>query len=114
MALLVVAMVLAVGVWLMTVAAARGRIGANGAIGIRTPATQRSQEAWVAAHRAALPLVTWGGLAVVVAALVVVLGGFLEPTALEMVGITLVLAEGVLAVIAGVVAHRAAARVPSP
>ncbi|MEU2199751.1 SdpI family protein [Isoptericola sp. NPDC019482] len=114
MVLLLVAMVLALGVWLVALAAARGRLTANGAIGIRTPATQRSQEAWVAAHRAALPLVAWGGLAVVAAALVVLLGGFLEPAGLETVGITLVLAEGVLVVIAAAVAHRAAVQVPAP
>lgn len=114
MVVLVVAMAVAVGVWLITRAAARGHLGANGAIGIRTTATQRSEEAWVAAHRSALPLLTWGGLVVVVGALVILLGGFVAPDELETAGLVLLLAEGVLVVAAAVVAHRAASRVPAP
>jgi len=114
MVVLVVAMVLAVGVWLITLTAARGRLGANGAIGIRTPATQRSEEAWAAGHRAALPLVGWGGLAVVVVGLVVLVGGLVDADAAETAGLVLLVTEGALVVVAGVVAHRAATRVPAP
>ncbi|WP_304661715.1 SdpI family protein [Arthrobacter sp. zg-Y238] len=37
--------------------AAEGLIGANGAVGIRTRYTKMSDAAWVAGHRAALPVV---------------------------------------------------------
>lgn len=110
----VVAMAVAVMVWLITRAAARGHLTANGAIGIRTPATQRSEEAWVAAHRAALPVVAWGAAAVVGAAVVVLVVGFLTAQQTETAGLVLLVADIVLAVVAGVVAHRAAARVPAP
>ncbi|NYE00217.1 hypothetical protein BJY21_001401 [Kineosphaera limosa] len=41
--------------WWVTASAARGDLGRNGAVGIRTAATTASDAAWVAGHRAALP-----------------------------------------------------------
>lgn len=37
---------------------ASGRIPRGGLVGLRTPSTKRSDAAWLAAHRAALPLTT--------------------------------------------------------
>lgn len=37
---------------------ASGRIARGGLVGLRIPSTKRSDEAWLAAHRAVLPLVT--------------------------------------------------------
>ena len=96
-----------VGVWCVVVGAAAGRIKNNGALGLRTPATMRSEEAWEAGHRAALfvvkPLCVWAGIAAVAGA---VLGSW--PPA----GIVLVLISAGLLVAGtvggGVVAHRAA------
>ena len=110
----VVAMAVAVMVWLITRAAARGHLTANGAIGIRTPATQRSEEAWVVGHRAALPVVAWGGAVVVLASVAVLVGGVLTAQQTETAGLMLLVGDIVLAVVAGVVAHRAAARVSAP
>ena len=70
MALLVVAALLPLLLIAVTAAAARGAIPANGLVGIRTPATQRSEEAWRAAHRAALAVVVPGGVLVAVAGVV--------------------------------------------
>ncbi|MFI2103588.1 SdpI family protein [Isoptericola sp. NPDC019693] len=109
----VTAMAVAVMVWLITRAAARGHLTANGAIGIRTPATQRSEEAWVVGHRAALPVVAWGGAVVVVASVVVLVGAFLTAQHTEVAGLVLLVVDIALTVVAGVVAHRAAARVPA-
>ncbi len=116
MAVLVVAMAVAVGVWLITRAAARGYLGANGAIGIRTTATQRSEEAWVAGHRAALPLVRAAGLVVALAGLtaLVVLDAGRDASRYETTGLVLLVSEMVVVVVAAVVAHRAASRVPAP
>lgn len=41
-------------VWVVARAAASGRLGRNGVVGIRTRATQASDEAWRAAHAAAV------------------------------------------------------------
>lgn len=37
---------------------ASGRVRRGGLVGLRTPSTKRSDAAWLAAHRAALPLTT--------------------------------------------------------
>jgi hypothetical protein len=74
------------GVWILVVVAllvawlaflgATDRMTRNGLIGIRTPATQRSDAGWIAGHRAALRVVVPGAALVVVVALVVTI---LEP-----------------------------------
>lgn len=50
------AVALALLVTIVTVLAGRGTIPANGLIGIRTPATQRTDETWTEGHKAATPL----------------------------------------------------------
>ncbi|MEL7975409.1 SdpI family protein [Isoptericola sp. F-RaC21] len=115
MVVLVVAVAVAVGVWLITRAAARGQLGANGAVGIRTPATQRSEAAWEAGHRAALPLLRWAAIVIALAGIGALL--VLGPDGagrLEIAGLVLLVAVLVVVVVAGVVAHRAASRVPVP
>lgn len=44
---------------------AKGRVARGGLVGLRTPATKRSDAAWLAGHRAALPVTT--GVVVVAA-----------------------------------------------
>lgn len=54
-------------VWFTTSMAARGGLAQNAVAGIRTTATQASEEAWVAGHEAALPWarrVAWWSVAV--------------------------------------------------
>ncbi len=46
-----------------------GRLPRNGFAGIRTPYTMRSDENWAATHRAAAPVLIFGGIAVVMAGL---------------------------------------------
>ncbi|MFF3063337.1 SdpI family protein [Oerskovia sp. NPDC057915] len=55
---------------------ATDRMTRNGLIGIRTPATQRSDAAWIAGHRAALTVVLPGAALVTVLAVV---GSLLGP-----------------------------------
>ncbi|MFD6164634.1 SdpI family protein [Oerskovia sp. NPDC060287] len=62
-------------VWL-TWLGATDRMTRNGLIGIRTPATQRSDAGWIAGHRAALRVVVPGGVVVAAVAVVVTV---LEP-----------------------------------
>lgn len=59
----------------VTAAAARGRIGRNGAVGIRTSATLTSERAWTAGHRAATrPAVVLGVLCAGIGAAMAALG----------------------------------------
>ena len=53
---------------LVTKRAARGDVPLNSAVGIRTRTTTASQQAWVVAHRAALPWVTGAASASVASA----------------------------------------------
>ena len=46
-----------------------GRLPRNGLAGIRTPYTMRSDENWYATHRAAAPLLIFGGVAIFMAGL---------------------------------------------
>lgn len=96
-----------VGVWRVVVGAAAGRIRNNGALGLRTPATMSSEEAWEAGHRAALPVVKPLCIGAGIAAVAGAILGSWAPA-----GIVLVLiAAGLLvagAVGGGVAAHRAA------
>jgi uncharacterized membrane protein len=46
-----------------------GRLPRNGFAGIRTPYTMRSDENWAATHRAAAPVLIFGGIAIVMAGL---------------------------------------------
>jgi len=102
--------ILAVLIWAVTAAAAHGTLSANGLIGIRTPATQRSEEAWRASHRAALRLLTPTSLVVAIAGLIVALVPPVTRSVGEAGGLVL-LGVYVLALIgAGVIAHRAAQR----
>ncbi|MBD8078393.1 SdpI family protein [Cellulosimicrobium arenosum] len=110
MAVVWVATGLAVLVWAMTLAAARGVLPANGLAGIRTPATQRSEAAWEAAHRAALPVVSVAAVLVVAAGVVVLLAGMPDGVTPEAAGLTLLGAQAVAVVVAAVVADRAARR----
>jgi uncharacterized membrane protein len=110
MAVAVTAVVLAVLVVAMTRAAARGRLPANGLLGIRTPATQRSDTAWRAGHRAAFPVVTWGGLVVLFGALAVLVGAVPSAFTPETAGLVLIALEGIVVVVGAVVADRAARR----
>jgi uncharacterized membrane protein len=108
MALAVTAMILAIVVVAMTLAAARGALSANGLLGIRTPATQRSDDAWRAGHRAALPVVTSGGVVGFVGALAVVGGAVPPGFTAETAGLVLIVLEGVAVSVGAVVADRAA------
>lgn len=107
MILIVIAMVMAAGTFAMTLAAARGSLAPNGLVGIRTPATQRSDAAWRAGHRAALPIVGWGGLVAVVAGAVALtaLPDSAEPDA---AGMVLLAFDVAMLLVAAVVAQRAA------
>ncbi|QBJ20555.1 SdpI family protein [Kocuria marina subsp. indica] len=61
---------------------ANGDMGRNGAVGIRTKATQRSDEAWRAGHAAAFPVVRTACLLVLVLDLVCLALVFLGPAGL--------------------------------
>lgn len=88
-------------------AAATGRVGPNGGIGIRTSATRSSDEAWRAAHQAAKPWIQFaamGGLAS--GALVLFLRS--EPElfyGVLFVGVALIAGPGLVGAVVG---HRAA------
>ena len=87
---------------------ASGRIPRGGLVGIRTPSTRRSDEAWLAAHRAALPLTTWTTLVTVVYGVLVACGWSpldLAPEHIALIGLAISVG-GLL--VATVVAVRAA------
>lgn len=66
----------------VTRAGATGGMGRNGAIGIRTRATKRSDDAWQAGHAAALPVVRILCVALLILDLVCLALVFLGPAAL--------------------------------
>ncbi len=102
-------------VWGVTASAARGSLHRNAWAGIRTAATQASDEAWLAGHRAAMPAVqriaavsTVLGVAMIVTGL---LSGQDDPT--PAVITVFVLGYGTVLVgliVAARTAHRAAHR----
>jgi uncharacterized membrane protein len=87
-------------------AAANGRLGRNQFVGIRTPSTMRSDQAWVAGHRAALrltPLHLLTGIAVLITVF------FARTVAgLNVVGVSGAVAFVVVVVLTAIVAGRAA------
>ncbi|CAL8900068.1 hypothetical protein KVA01_09990 [Kocuria varians] len=91
----------------VTRAGATGGMGRNGAVGIRTRATKRSDDAWQAGHAAALPVVRVLCLALLVLDLVCLALVFLGPSALRP-WLGLIPAAGI--VVAAVVTSRAAAK----
>jgi hypothetical protein len=107
MIVILIAMTLSLLIAVMTAAAALGILKNNGAVGIRTTATMRSEKAWLRAHIRALPTT------VATAAIIVIIG-----VALLSIGLTdeeLETAGGILTgltivglVGAAVIAHRAA------
>ena len=66
----------------VTRAGATGGMGRNGAVGIRTRATKRSDAAWRAGHAAALPVARTACLAILVLDLVCLALLFLGPAGL--------------------------------
>ncbi|MFE4466568.1 SdpI family protein [Oerskovia sp. NPDC056781] len=103
--IVVVALVVAWLAWL----GATDRMTRNGLIGIRTPATQASDAAWIAGHRAALKVVLPG--AALVAALAVV-GSVMGPDgATDVVFFAVagvLLTEGIAAAVVAEIAARGA------
>lgn len=66
-----IALALSVFVTVITALAGRGTITANGLVGIRTRATQSSDAAWRAGHRAATPVLVGLTIVTAVAAVIV-------------------------------------------
>ena len=95
------------GLWRVAVAAASGRIRANAALGLRTPATTASEEAWEEGHRAALPVVRPLCLTAGALALAGALAGSWPPLGAALVLVAAAFLVGA-AVSGGVIAHRAA------
>jgi sterol desaturase/sphingolipid hydroxylase (fatty acid hydroxylase superfamily) len=87
-------------------AGAKGRLRRNQFVGIRTPSTMRSNQAWIAGHRAALrltPVHILTGVAVLIAVL------FTRTVAgLNIVGVSGAIVFVMVAVFTAVVAGRAA------
>jgi uncharacterized membrane protein len=101
-----------IGAWRVVVAAATGRIRANSALGLRTPATVASEAGWEEAHRAALPVIRPFCIAAVVAGLAGAAMGSWPP-----VGVILVLSSAALLVsgtVGGAIAGHRAARLMHP
>ncbi|MEV8157238.1 SdpI family protein [Kocuria salsicia] len=68
--------------FMVTRMGASGEMGRNGAVGIRTRATKRSDAAWRAGHAAALPVVRIACLVILVLDLVCLALIFLGPASL--------------------------------
>lgn len=101
--------------WAVSRAGASGALGPNGAVGIRTRATRRSEAAWRAGHAAAVRpalMTSVGPAAVSVPGALLLATG--PGSAAEVVGTTLVLVGAVACVgglvLTGVLADRAARR----
>lgn len=97
----------AVVVLAMVLVCAAGLIKPNHGIGLRIPATQRSETAWRVGHRAAIPAAVTG-TAVIVVAMIVSLADPKSGPAMMIVAVTVFVAELIWMVLA---ANRAASRV---
>lgn len=107
-----ITLILALFVAAMTLAAALGRLPANGTIGIRTSATQRSDAAWIAGHRAAANLVVPASVVAAALGVAVGTGWNLGPLSVGSTGGTVLIAYVVVLVIAAVIANQAARNLP--
>lgn len=109
-AVLVVVLVLLVGFALVVggtgLAALTGRLPGNGVLGVRTPETRRSPEAWEMANRAAGPAFLGAGLAVLLGTLALGLIGGAVGVLVVVVAVVISLA---LLNVAGIAGARAAA-----
>ena len=99
---------LAVLVAVITVLCAAGRIPANGLVGIRTPATECSEAAWRAGHRAAAQLIVPAAVIVGGLSVAVILGWSVAGFPVETTGHAIFWVFVVVLVISAVIAHRAA------
>lgn len=109
-AVLVVVMVLLVGLALVLagtgVAALVGTLPGNGVLGVRTPETRRSPEAWELANRAAAPSFLGSGLVLLLGALALgLIGGWIG----GLVVVAAVIGSLSLLSVAGLAGARAAA-----
>ena len=68
-------------VWGVTAAAAKGRLPRNSWVGNRLATTKASDAAWLAGHRAALPLCRAAGIASVFVAMAMVADGLVSDNA---------------------------------
>lgn len=107
MPLVALAMALSLGVFTMTLTAARGLLPLNGAVGIRTRATMHDRDAWRRAHQTALPVTALTAGVVVAAGVTSIAPGSLGGH-LELVGAVLVAGTVAGLLLSAVVAHRAA------
>lgn len=109
-AVLVVVMVLLVGLALVLggtgAAALAGRLPGNGVLGVRTPETRRSPDAWRLANRAAAPAFLGSGLVLLLGALALgLIGGWIG----ALVVVVAVVGSLALLSVAGLAGARAAA-----
>lgn len=109
-AVLVVVMILLVGLALVVggtgLAGLLGRLPGNGVLGVRTPETRRSPEAWELANRAAGPAFLGSGLVLLLGALALgLIGGWVG----GLVVVVSLLASLALLSVAGLAGARAAA-----
>lgn len=99
--------VASVGVWRMVAAAAAGQFPRSSAVGLRTPATTASDEAWRQGHRAALPIVrSFCASAAVAAVAGAALGSWPPAGAVLVLVAAALLVSG--AILGALSAHRAA------
>lgn len=107
MAPAVITIVLAVVVTFVIWGAAAGRLSANGLVGIRTRATQSSESAWRAAHRAALRVAVPFGVIVSVGCAAALMG-IVPGSGIEAFGLVALGFYALGLVASAVVAQRAA------
>jgi uncharacterized membrane protein len=86
---------------------ALGRLPRNRLVGVRTPATLRSDEAFLIGNRVAAPAIVLGGVAAMAGGIA---GLFLSKAAADGAVLAGVLAMGVLAIVGGIQGSRAAGR----
>jgi uncharacterized membrane protein len=95
----------------MTITAATGKLSANGAVGIRTRATQRSPETWQAAHRAAAKLLVPASAVVLVCAVLALAGVGTELGTQEVLGGILLGIQAAAVIVSAFIAQNAANKV---